>query len=518
MRAMLVDDEPLTLESLKQYIEWSTLGVDRLETASNGAEGLKLAITFKPQIIISDVRMPRMNGIEFATKVREFDPEVKIIFLSGYSDKEYLKSAIHLKAVRYVEKPVKLTEITSALQESIRQYRSEQYTRNFTRSFIEQKWLTRFIKEEKTYAELQAEEGPVPRLDFLAGMVLPLAIRLTSKLDGVETRQEESTERIVQWLSQYFGEYSLTGYVEAYTLLVLTGASSLQPDVQIEQAERLLEELYEVFGVDFEFAVGIGPVTETGMGIGRACRLATEISRQQFFKGYGKVLIGTKEGDSRGITQEREDTFIREFRSALRAEHQADVHNLLAQITDELRSLMDTDTKRITNIYFRCLITLHEFTVDKGLSVIETTQEERFLWQEISRLYTLESLHDYVAGNVGAVFSQLIEKSAVSARVSVILDFIQAHYMDKGLTIRQIADNTYLTQTYLCALFKKEIGKTVNEYVTEIRMAKAKELLQNRRLKLYEVAMAIGITDSNYFSSLFKKSTGLTPSQYRERM
>lgn len=518
MRVMLVDDEPLTIESLVKYVNWDQLGIDKLETASNGMEGLMLSGVFKPQIIISDVRMPKMNGIEFAKKIREINPEVKLIFLSGYSDKEYLKSAIHLKAIRYVEKPVKLSELTEAIQESVTQYHSEQSLRDLTRSYVEQKWLTRFIKEKKTYHELLVEEGPLTRFHFLAGQVLPLAIRLTLKQDGVETRQAESTNFIVHWLSEHFGEQSVTGYGEAYTLLVLVEASSSLADVQIEQAEQLLEELYEAFGVDFEFAIGLGPVSSKGTGIGLSCLQAIEISRQQFYKGYGKVLTGSNEGSSGGLPQVREEAVIRELRVALRTERKTDVLSILAQITEELHKLMEGDTKRITNLFFRFLITLHEFAIDKTLSVTDTLQEERFLWQEIGMLPTLDALHDYVAGNVEAVFSQLKEKSDVGVRVSAILDYIQTHYADKGLTIRQIADSTYLTQTYLCALFKKETGKTINEYVTEIRIDKAKELLQNRHMKLYEVALEIGIVDSNYFSSLFKKSTGLTPSQYRERM
>ncbi|CAH1221737.1 HTH-type transcriptional activator RhaR [Paenibacillus auburnensis] len=518
MRAMLVDDEPLTLESLENYIQWRELGIDDLETASNGLEGLELARVFKPQIIISDVRMPRMNGIELATKVREFDPEVKIIFLSGYSDKEYLKSAIHLKAVRYVEKPVKLNELTDAIQESISQYVSEQSVRNLTRFYTEQKWLTRLIKEEKTVDELQVEEGPLPRFRFLSGPVLPLAIRLTAKLDRVETRQVESTNRVIQWLSDRYGEHSVTGYGEAYTLLLLIEHTGLQADVLTEQAEHLLEELYETFGTDFEFTIALGPVTDKGIEIGLSCRQAIEISKQQFYKGYGKVLTGTNEGVALEHSPFHEISIVRDFRTVLRTEQEKEALNILNGATIELRRVMDNDTKRVTNLYFLLLIALHEFAVDKGLSATDTNQEERFLWQEIGTLSTLDALYEYVAGNVEAVFSQLKEKSAVGTRVSAIMDYIQTHYMDKSLTTQQIADNTYLTQTYLCALFKKETGKTVNEYVTELRITKAKELLQNRRLKLYEVALAIGITDSNYFSSLFKKSTGLTPSQYRERM
>jgi two-component system response regulator YesN len=130
----------------------------------------------------------------------------------------------------------------------------------------------------------------------------------------------------------------------------------------------------------------------------------------------------------------------------------------------------------------------------------------------------LEALREYVIANVQAVFSQLKEHSAVNARVGSVMHYIKEHYSDKDLTTRSIADHTYLSQNYMCALFKKETGKTINEYITEVRLDRAKELLKARHVKLYEIALSIGITDANYFSSMFKKATGLTPSQYRERM
>jgi len=156
--------------------------------------------------------------------------------------------------------------------------------------------------------------------------------------------------------------------------------------------------------------------------------------------------------------------------------------------------------------------------LEKGLTGTDTQQEEKFIWQEVGEISTLESLRDYVTANVQAVFSQFKEHTAVNARIGIVMQYIKEHYSDKDLTTRSIADNTYLSQNYMCALFKKETGKTVNEYITEVRLERAKELLKDRHVKLYEIALAIGITDPNYFSSMFKKSTGLTPSQYRERM
>ena len=119
IKLLIVDDEIKTREGLRDFISWSELKIDTVQIACDGAEGLEVALEFNPDIIITDIRMSRMNGIDFATKCRTFLPNCKIIFISGYSDKEYLKSAIHLRAISYVEKPINIDEVIAAVSEAV---------------------------------------------------------------------------------------------------------------------------------------------------------------------------------------------------------------------------------------------------------------------------------------------------------------------------------------------------------------------------------------------------------------
>ena len=114
---LVADDEKMPREILRDRLPWEELGVERVDAASDGAEALELARQHRPDIIISDVKMPRMNGLELAGAVREMYPECQFIFLSGYTDKEYLKGAIKLRAASYVEKPIDLEEVAAALRQ-----------------------------------------------------------------------------------------------------------------------------------------------------------------------------------------------------------------------------------------------------------------------------------------------------------------------------------------------------------------------------------------------------------------
>ncbi|MFC5470602.1 response regulator [Cohnella suwonensis] len=516
MKVLLVDDEPLTSESLERYIDWKGLGIESVRIAANGLEALELLPRFLPDIIVSDVRMPRMNGIEFATNARERYPDVKIIFMSGYSDKEYLKSAIHLKAVSYVEKPVKLEEMTAAIRESVSQCAAELANRNLTRSVIRQRLLTKLVKEGKTPAELRIELGEHAP-SFLDGEIRAMAIQLCSRSEGDPAISESDRTEIADRLAELAGEPDdrscLYGLLDADTMLILRQADDQSTTGFKDTARSLLYSLNRTYGDRLEFSIGIGSPSPAK----EACLSAVAAVRSRFYFGTGLVFSEPPASEPVESNAPLEEMYA-EFRGLLRFDKEEETIAAIDRLTHRLREMRDPEIGRVTNVIFRLLMSLHEFAVDKGVSATDPQQEEKFIWQEVGGLPTLEALRDYVVGNVQAVFSQLKERSAVNARVGIVVQYIREHYSDKELTTRSIADNTYLSQNYMCALFKKETGKTINEFITEIRLERAKALLKDRRVKLYEIALAIGITDPNYFSSMFKKATGLTPSQYRERM
>ncbi|WP_239618642.1 response regulator transcription factor [Cohnella mopanensis] len=520
MKVLLVDDEPLTTESLERYIDWQQLGIFEVKTASNGLEALELLPQFNPDIIVSDVRMPRMNGIEFATAARERYPTVKLIFLSGYSDKEYLKSAIHLKALSYVEKPVKLEELTSAIRESVYQCQAETANRTLTRSVIRHRILAKLLKEPLSYEELREEFGDhVPSFFNKSARAMAILMSVNHEADP-KLKQSWHTE-IADRLADLVGETNVAncfcGYAGNDTLFVLMDADEISASSFKDSARKLLYSLNALYGDKIAFSIGIGKPSAAQDTLTVCCLSSIEAVRSQFYFGTG-LVFSEPPAEVRCDPSAIAAKLYPDFRHALRSDSALEAGSLVEQLTQDMRRERDPEIGRVKNAFFKLLMILHEFAVEKGLTGTDPQQEEKFIWQEVGELSTLDSLSDYVTANVQAVFSQFKEHTAVNARVGSVMQYIKEHYSDKDLTTRSIADNTYLSQNYMCALFKKETGKTINEYITEVRLEKAKELLKDRHVKLYEIALSIGITDPNYFSSMFKKSTGLTPSQYREKM
>lgn len=139
MKVLMVEDEELTREGIRMCIPWESLGITEIAAAEDGEEGLTKALEFHPDIIMADVRMPRMDGITMAFEIRKILKNARFIFISGYCDKEYLKSAIQLSAVNYIEKPIEPAEIIDALKKSILQVESER-----RRQSMEEEYRTHF--------------------------------------------------------------------------------------------------------------------------------------------------------------------------------------------------------------------------------------------------------------------------------------------------------------------------------------------------------------------------------------
>lgn len=360
LKILIVDDEVCTREILVNYLPFQELGIQEVREAGDGEEALRITEEFRPNIILSDIKMPRYNGIELARRVRDSLPECKFIFLSGYPDKEYLKDAIRLKAASFVEKPIDLEEITETLREVI--------------------------------LECGSLTPPDPRLVFF--------------------RSGEEDERPLN-----DGIYQLAAEdTAALSSFILTKNR--------QEAELLLRRIFN------------------GLA---ACEGTSLASVRQIFCRLAEPFL--KAAEDRNLTPilEKRDYLLYKAPSTARL---SDMKNILYDTCQEFFCLLETE-----------------------------------------RYDPVESVNQY----------------------------LETHFADPDLNVQRIADALGFTHTYLCMLYKKNSGHTINRQLTSIRVEHARALLARSGLKLYQVADMVGYTDSRYFAKVFCRETGLTPKEYRER-
>ncbi|GLX67821.1 response regulator [Paenibacillus glycanilyticus] len=530
MKLLIIDDETRTRELLKNYIPWDTVGIDEVETARNGLHALELATERKPDIILCDIRMPKMSGIEFATEYRNTDPDCPIIFLSGFSDKEYLKSAIQLKVFTYIEKPVNLNEVRDVVEAAIRLRKEEQKRKEEERKLQEGfDHSLPYLRQEMVRRLVTNPESPhvLPALRSKDTFLLPMEGSYTVTVSSLYWSPFDLPEdpgvtqlRILEAITSRNGFHemkALAGFDSGHHLvLILPGEYRSSYREGRERIEEIFSGLREIAGPAIDLRIGIGQPAASYREIPEAYRLASLACAYQYYGSGSKPVFSDALEKHAPVATNWEE--VRLMRDQLRKGNVEEAKRIVREWTAYVRKQKDLDIMRLKDTYFQFLIAIMETAIQLGLAEISKDTERRYMWKEIDRIPGLNELEQYVLSFLEAMAEPSDEETvAGSGKMREIIRYIHAHFQEKGFTIRDIADHVQLSETYLCAYFKKHGRQTIKEYITDTRMHKAKELLCDPNVKMIEVALLIGMTDANYFTTFFKRNAGCTPSEYRER-
>ncbi|NOU79032.1 response regulator [Paenibacillus sp. LMG 31459] len=531
MKLLIVDDETRTRELLRSHIDWEEIGIDEVRTAHNGVKALSEIQDWLPEIILCDVRMPKMDGIEFAHQYRLSAPQGKIIFLSGYSDKEYLKSAIHLRALTYIEKPVNPVEVRSAVEAAVLLCLEEK--KKFTVELQVQKDIDQslpYLRQEMVRKLISNPASPHvgPAIENQETFLLPLkgpytvaAANLYWK--GIAHPEDFSLHQniILDMInrSQRFSSLQVIAGFNWHNQLVLIIPGRFGNAYRDGRGtiEELFSELSQIAGEAIELRLGIGSSAGSLMEIPEAYNDAVRISAFQYYHDQNIIFFDSI-GPSGSIDTHWDE--VRRLRNHLRKGEIEEAKAALKEWTRYARTCMDLDILRLKDTYFQFMLAITETAVQ--LNLVEHTEdtERRYVWKEIDNIPSLNALEKYVMNAMDELFTAgLGEPKDVNIRkMQMIIRYIHANFHTSGFTIRAIADHVQFSETYLCAYFKKQQGQTIKEYITDVRINKAKELLGDMSMKLFEITVQLGFTDAGYFTTFFKRYVGCTPSEYRERI
>ena len=502
---MIVDDERMTRESLAKYVAWSTVNIGSVRTARNGIEALAIADRAPPEILLTDVRMPKMDGLELAERVKSLNPLCKIVFLSGYADKEYLKKAIHLQAISYVEKPVNLDEVKEAVHMAVAAFEREAGERRRSRE-------ERAVEREEITRRLVTGDGEArslldsfePHTSFTVG-----ALRIEWSAPHAGGERAKWRHRVLLACGEYAPfnlSTSLLGFVEPDVMAIVVAKRISQSPPGIANAyEGLLGVLGGLAEGAFTVSIGIGAPVRGLEALPTAWASARESLGLHFYREKEQVFFPLK-GRTDRLTVRRED-FTR-FRESLRDNDIERAMALVHEIELAARRVQAIDVDSVRDAFF----TLYLIIVE----TLGNRSEKTYIWQEIQERGTLSALTRFILHRLWTAFGEPAARGKLSRKIREIQRFVRDNYMYAGLTLGVIAEHSGLSRTYVSSLYKAATGQNVNEYLTALRIEKAKELLLDGHKKTHEVALSVGYRDASYFSALFKKRVGRSPSAYRE--
>jgi two-component system response regulator YesN len=528
LKLLIADDEEITRDSLIECIPWNDLGVELMPVARNGVDALNAAKHTKPDILLTDVRMPKMDGIELATRLQSLCPECKIIFVSGYAEKDYLKQAIRLRAVSYIEKPINIKELKSVVLSTVQlcqeEASSELEAVRLKNSVAESESLFRreaalaLVSGTRDFSSIAEKFDRVISGFTVSPWYTAVFIKLNWKpgTDAkTKSRVKDEVLETLPGLGPANAPRFLHGFVDADSIVLIAAASLTPhgPDGRIT-VQRILDHVNGIPDAAFQAVIGVGSPVRSLAQLPESFEGALKAVSSRFYGGADGVHFhGSVESRRFVVPEETFETFRRLLKRGAREES----GGLIAKVTDEVQESNDSDIDHIKNLYFRLLLVVFEVSEEVGLIDPYAHEEKGYIWQEISSRTTLTELQNYICANMDLIFNRIDELNAVGRKVFEVMRFIRENYADKMISVQSVAESSTLSPTYLCSFFKKNTGKTLHEFITEVRMKHAIELLKNPDWRVYEIADKIGFTDANYFSVLFRKYTGHTPTEYRER-
>ncbi|CAI6079673.1 response regulator [Cohnella sp. JJ-181] len=527
-KVLIVDDEYYFRQALKISLPWTELGFQIAGEAKNGAEALELMPELKPDVVLVDMNMPIMNGIEFIQKAKQCDQRTKFMVLSGHSEFVYARQAVHLGVFDYVLKPIDEGELRSSLMDMKEQISTERLARMELEDLRKQaRESLPVLKEQALNGLLQGNGHAVsaPGQDRLAYLGIqvegPYYLAVVVDLDPCDdwNREEELLRRkaVVQEIAvrEMESVYQCAVCRDYEDRLVIVVGS---PDDSCNGVESLCREIRnKVQDLPFSATIGIGSGCRSWASISVSYKEALLALKRRFVMGGNEVFTYAKAAEA-GMNV---SLFPVEKRSGLlmcmRIGNLSVTEEWLAAFFEHVRA-KQASIEMLLLAGMEIVSTCVEFLAEssQGLEDVfrHTTQPD--MLQHVQQMKTLGELESWIRALILKVMDHAHRrKPNRSAKViEEVKAYIASHYGNEELRIEDIAKSVHMNYNHLCFVFKKETTVTINDYLTETRIMKAKELFDRGEQVIQAVAARVGYADANYFGKCFKKYMGIPPSKY----
>lgn len=537
IKVFLVEDEMVIRRGIKNSIDWEKEGYIFCGEASDGELAYPMIIKEKPDILITDIRMPFMDGLELCKQVKKELPNIKILILSGYDEFDYAKEAIRLGVTEYLLKPIssgKLLEALNGVSESIRR---EKEDKDLVRKYMEEMRENTEHEKQKFFEQMIAgnlsmadalETGKKYEMNLSAGMYNLLLFRFTL---GEENRKsgellgeaEYAIEKLTERL-EYVFEFQRG--VEGWAFLLMADNEE-QMSERVKELSKDLEEIMKNYSTIAYFG-GIGQPVARLRELEESFREAERALAARFTMELNRI-ISVEDIRMAQNVDTLDDIEITSFGEIEKTRTMLEKF-LNNGAEDEIDEFVDVyinelPEENLKSVLMRQYIIMDAYIVMmsfcekiEGIEGEMQAQSEE-LKNSMKTIQTLEEIKNYIRMLLKKIIGvrDTISGRRYSDIIEIAKDQIRKTYMSDEISLNTIAAEVGMSPSYFSSIFSKEMGKTFVEYLTEIRMDRAKELLMCSSMKTSEIGYEVGYKDPHYFSYIFKKTQNCTPKEFRAR-
>ncbi|WP_297631005.1 response regulator [uncultured Clostridium sp.] len=530
-RILIVDDEEEVREGIIKKIDWKEYGFEVVGDAENGKDALEKVEKLKPDIVFTDIAMPFMDGLELGKILKETMPGIKIIIFSGSDDFEYAQKAIKINVIEYILKPVSAMELAAVLKK-VKNKLEDEY------------------KEKSNMETLQKyykESLPILREQFLIGAIegKVKAVRWREEIKrfGLEFLQEDlvfciihfdnrnelksekifegniglanvSISKILKDIMEEYSTYTEFIYLDR-VILISSLDEKYNIDLLIKGLNEVCDEFYRIFNKSI--SIGIGNIFNEYSMLKNSFTSAEDALSYRIILGKGKVIY---------IKDVEPDKVINlDFTVA---EEKRLLNTIKISTEDEIDGVIDGIFKNLEN-YIMPLNNCKIYLMEIMIVMIKLMQSYNFKIEDIldrefnyyNYLENITSLDEVkeIFKELGKRINRHIKGNRINSSKLLIEDakkYIHENFNHCELSVEQVCAHLHVSSTYFSSLFKKEVHMSFVNYLTEVRLEKAINLLNTTDDKAYMIALKVGYSQANYFSYVFRKKYGVAPSKYRK--
>lgn len=508
-KVLLVDDEPFITEGLSDAVDWSAFGLEVVGSAEDGEEALERLRELKVDLLITDISMPIMTGLELIRKARELQPQLKAIILSGYNEFDFLKEGMRLGIENYLLKPINFGELEATLADTVRKLEASKPAQRFGEDeigILRDNVMTRWVNGRIALPELKERTGLLG-IDLSKPYAALAIIRFLSEQGADDYNPDDC---IADLLAEETDSLSIVPFRneegELVAVCCINGDDRNQ--AKVTKALERAADKWEKRQLGPQIALsGLAATADAAASYAEARK-----AQQFFLVRHDRHLL-----DYASIS-----AATASFPSGL-FEWEAYAKPILAKDKDELAEVIDRDfaairvAESLHPIQARGaaieLMILMKIEVDK-LGRADAAEVFRGALDEALTATTIEGVEKAVR-TAAFYAADSFSGEDMSPVIKQALRYIHEHYAE-ALTLKSLGLQFHIHPNYLGQLFHKQTGDTFTDYLNKYRIDKAKELLADSRLKVNEIARQVGYWETGYFYKQFKKHVGMVPGDYKE--
>ena len=522
LKVFLTEDERLVREGLRDMIPWEQYGFVFAGEASDGEMALPLVRKIKPDVLITDIKMPFMDGLAFSRLVSKELPATKIIILSGYDDFAYAQQAIELHVDQYLLKPITRASMIQALEQTkahIEEERDQQdYRRRFVRESQEYEHYARRVFFEKLVGgELSVpeiyEQADRLELDAEAYNIVLFTLQPKENITAYSEQSAALQDNLLQDFLQYPDFLVFRGSALSYAVLLKGNRGQIE--AMTKRCAELIEQRCAGVEAAVDWYVAVGKPTERLSSLPRCYAAANHALAYRHLMPNTHIL--------KTEMAERSDKL-----SAYSAADQGRLDPTLIQRF--IQNGLETEIEDFTNEFFdglgeacESLMFRHYLLLSARINALAAAEKLGLEREELAKRLPQPQLDAPL--KLRSYFTQVLH-CAIAMRdeetirqgggiVDSAIEYIDLHYTEENISLNTVARAINVSTNYLSAVFSQKMGLSFVEYLTQKRMARARQLLRQGGKRSGEVAAEVGYRDPRYFSFVFKKTQGCTPREFR---